>query len=95
VWAIIPQNPVGTIICGEKLPAGGIAADEFFEQEAREALRTVAHYGVFFEQVGEDAADAEALQLRKVDAHGLGVVRTIAAGDCAGNGSVVGHHPID
>jgi hypothetical protein len=64
-------------------------------QQLRQAIRAVAHDGVLLEQVGEDAFHAQALQLRKIDTHGLGVLGAVTAQEFGGNRLVVHHHPVN
>ena len=50
---------------------------------------------MFFEEVIEDDAEAELLEVREIDDHRLGALRTITASDIGGNKLPVGDDPID
>ena len=55
--------------------------EEFFEEEAGEAIGVVADDAVFFEEIVEDDAEAELLERREIDGDGLGALGAVAAGD--------------
>ena len=74
---------------------GRSAVEEFFEEEAGEAFGVVADDAVFFEEVVEDDADAELLELRKIDDYGFGALGAIAAGNVGRDWLAVGDDPID
>src|SRR5258707_14706310 len=69
--------------------------EEFFEEEAGEALGMVADDAVFFQEIVEDDAEAEFLEGGNVDGHGFGALRTITAGHIGRHRLAVGDDPID
>src|SRR5229473_2372869 len=72
-----------------------LAMEEFFEEEVGEAAGIVAQDAVFFEEIVEDDAEAELLEGGKVDNHGFGALRTVAAGHIRRNGLAIGDDPVN
>src|SRR5258708_4612290 len=74
---------------------GGLAVEEFFEEEAGEAAGVMADDRVFFEEIVEDDAEAELLEGRNVGGDRFGALRAIAPRDFGRNGLAIGDDPID
>ena len=55
--------------------------EEFFEEQPREAARVVANDAVLFEEIIENDAESEFLEFGKINGHGLGALRAVAASD--------------
>jgi len=72
-----------------------LAAEEFFEEEAREAAGVVAENAMFFEEIIEDDAEAEFVERRKIDGHGFGALHAITAGHIGRNGLAIGDDPVN
>jgi len=72
-----------------------LAVEEFFEEQAGEALGVVADDAMFFEEIIEDDAEAEFLELRQIDGYRLGTLCTVAAGDIGRDGLTVGDDPVN
>ena len=73
----------------------GLAAEEFFKEEAGEAIGVVADDAVFFEEIVEDDAETELLERGEVDGNGFGALGAVAASDFGGDGLAIGNDPID
>ena len=73
----------------------GLVLEEFFEEEAGEALGMVADDAVFFEEIVQDDAEAELLEGGKIDGHGFGALRAIAAAHVGRHWLAIGDDPID
>ena len=73
----------------------GLAMEEFLEEEAGKALGVVADDAVLLDEIIEDDAEAELLELGEIDGHRFGAFRAVAAGDIGRDGTVVGDHPIN
>ena len=78
-----------------KLAVAGTGEEEFVEEEVGEAGGIVADDAVLFEEVVADDAHTELQEFVAVEAHGLGVLRAIAARDVGGNRFGVGDDHVD
>src|SRR6266481_2359874 len=68
---------------------------EFFEKEAGKAGGIVADDAVLFEEIVQNNAIAELLQVRDIDDDGFGALRAVALGDFGGNRLAIGDDPVD
>src|SRR5216684_6685832 len=68
---------------------------EFFEKEAGKAGGIVADDAVLFEEIVQNDAISELLQVRDIDDHGLGALGTITLGDFRGDRLTIGDDPVD
>src|SRR5260370_3193268 len=68
---------------------------EFFEKEAGEAGGIVADDAVLFEEIVQNDAISELLQVRDIDDHGLSALGTITLGDFRRDRLAIGDDPVD
>src|SRR6267378_6498022 len=68
---------------------------EFFEKEAGKAGGIVADDAVLFEEIVQNDAISELLQVRDIDDHGLSALGTITLGDFRGDRLAIGDDPVD
>src|SRR6266403_184934 len=68
---------------------------EFFEKEAGKAGGIVADDAVLFEEIVQNDAISELLQVRDIDDHGLGALGTITLGDFRRDRLTIGDDPVD
>ena len=68
---------------------------EFFEEEAGETASVVSEDAVFLEEIIEDDAEAELLEVREIDGDWFGTLRTITASDIGRDGLPIGDDPIN
>jgi hypothetical protein len=69
--------------------------EEFFEEEAGEALGVVADDAVFLEEIVQNDAEAKFLEGGEVNGHGFGALGAVTAGDIGGDGLAIGNDPIN
>ena len=69
--------------------------EKFLQEQAGEAAGVMADDAVFLEEIVEDDAEAELLERREIDGHGLGALGAVAPGDIGRDGLAIGDDPID
>src|SRR5260370_34363377 len=68
---------------------------EFFEKEAGKAGGIVADDAVLFEEIVQNDAISELLEVREIDDHGLGALGTITLGDFRRDRLAISDDPVD